>query len=626
MSISSLVNNCLANFKATQAIIQDNTSLQDEYGRFRVWTGNVSAHRAGRRSLEYRLRDASNLRATVLMLLKDLLQSLNGLHAGLEEAHRNSQEYEAWPLLHTSNESQEHNDVDSEDDALLFGLENDTSTSDQPLERLLSEVHDIVSCLLRFSMALRNPARHDQIRHSAMTMTKHFEPYDIGHVQQKFPSAQTYLHERSGKAISKHRQYLKYREHHHLKLSEGLESDSAEEEEQSSTIATSVNKADASAASPFVTDKDDETESVYTVTSHAPTAAGNISLRPPPRPVAGYEDGLFECPLCYRIIVTENNRAWRQHVYEDLPPYVCMYSECITADRCYSRRRDWQRHQINMHNRYWSCAFCSAEIHSELSFQEHLVGHHGQGPERSILQTLTDACAVSSQEVPDLSCPLCKTTQPSSKRWFKHVGHHLEQLALHALPQHVMGSETEDDEDEHAIEGSDRSAGEVGIIAGSHRESAGRRTEDESDSDIDKPQNIQTSQPLDFPRPPESDLEGTRSSTRACAINAEAIRQANSNFLAEQWPDVQAQTEELAQSIQHKLQAQQDSTKELLERLEARLGSFKCSTETTKEILDRLEAKLGPPKYSREELIERLQARGGPMKELAELLMQLQEQ
>ena len=45
--------------------------VHDEIGRFRVWLGNVGAHRLGRVSLDYRLRDALHMRESVLDLLKD---------------------------------------------------------------------------------------------------------------------------------------------------------------------------------------------------------------------------------------------------------------------------------------------------------------------------------------------------------------------------------------------------------------------------------------------------------------------------------------------------------------------------------------------------------------------------
>lgn len=51
-------------------------ALEDELGRFRVWAGNVGAHRNGRISLDHRLREASQAHKKVVDLLKDLNETL----------------------------------------------------------------------------------------------------------------------------------------------------------------------------------------------------------------------------------------------------------------------------------------------------------------------------------------------------------------------------------------------------------------------------------------------------------------------------------------------------------------------------------------------------------------------
>lgn len=51
--------------------------LQDEHGRLRVWTGNIGAHKSRRSSLDYRLRDASQVRGQVASLLDVLEVSLS---------------------------------------------------------------------------------------------------------------------------------------------------------------------------------------------------------------------------------------------------------------------------------------------------------------------------------------------------------------------------------------------------------------------------------------------------------------------------------------------------------------------------------------------------------------------
>jgi hypothetical protein len=52
------------------------SGVKDELGRFKVWVGNIGAHRTGRSSLDHRLRDASHIRKQVVRLLEDLAESL----------------------------------------------------------------------------------------------------------------------------------------------------------------------------------------------------------------------------------------------------------------------------------------------------------------------------------------------------------------------------------------------------------------------------------------------------------------------------------------------------------------------------------------------------------------------
>lgn len=51
-------------------------SITDEFDRFKIWAGNIAAHLKGRRSLEYRLRDAAHLKDETHNLLTALQGSL----------------------------------------------------------------------------------------------------------------------------------------------------------------------------------------------------------------------------------------------------------------------------------------------------------------------------------------------------------------------------------------------------------------------------------------------------------------------------------------------------------------------------------------------------------------------
>ena len=48
------------------------SDVRDEIGRFRLWCGNIAAHRKGKSSLDYRLREASHISGQARELLRDL--------------------------------------------------------------------------------------------------------------------------------------------------------------------------------------------------------------------------------------------------------------------------------------------------------------------------------------------------------------------------------------------------------------------------------------------------------------------------------------------------------------------------------------------------------------------------
>ena len=56
-----------------QAVAQ---RVLDEFGRFRVWAGNAGAHRTGKVSLDYRLREATHIYEELTELLGELSRDL----------------------------------------------------------------------------------------------------------------------------------------------------------------------------------------------------------------------------------------------------------------------------------------------------------------------------------------------------------------------------------------------------------------------------------------------------------------------------------------------------------------------------------------------------------------------
>lgn len=80
-SIPTLTQECLDKFRVILSQNNEQFELHDRFsdllGRFRVWTANVSAHTVGCRSLQYRLRDSSELSEGVVLYLQQLKVELD---------------------------------------------------------------------------------------------------------------------------------------------------------------------------------------------------------------------------------------------------------------------------------------------------------------------------------------------------------------------------------------------------------------------------------------------------------------------------------------------------------------------------------------------------------------------
>lgn len=78
-------------------------------------------------------------------------------------------------------------------------------------------------------------------------------------------------------------------------------------------------------------------------------------------------------------------------------------------------------------------------------FENHINRIHDQHPEPSALQRIIDSCARPNEHPGPRICVLCGKEKPTPKLMHKHLGHHLEQLALFALPNHILSGDAEED-------------------------------------------------------------------------------------------------------------------------------------------------------------------------------------
>ncbi|RSL68847.1 hypothetical protein CEP53_002395 [Fusarium sp. AF-6] len=265
-----------------------NRGVRDEQTRFKVWSGNIAAHRTGTGSLDHRLRDSSNIRNQVVNLLRDL----SGL---LEDA-----------IAIVTGEETSWDQLSGDEDVVLGEDAEDSDSPDTELEQISIDVTDAVNCLLRLSVAIRDPAPHDRFVISDSADTSHYEQFDIQHVCSKFGSIDSGLAERLGKAITRRRQFFKYRE------------DNRTGDGEMAVSSLLEGKLGASQISGLPVPEDNCSDSEISQTSYA-SSAGDVEQRSvPPLPTEASE-GPFECPFCYMMIASHVGRHQEQLALFALP-------------------------------------------------------------------------------------------------------------------------------------------------------------------------------------------------------------------------------------------------------------------------------------------------------------------
>jgi len=179
-------------------------------------------------------------------------------------------------------------------------------------EDLIKAVSILITCLIRLSYVIREPAAHDQFVNTANIDTSFFETHDIHHVQSKFPDAEDVIVRRLGKAISRRRHYLKYREDHGKKLSQGVavDDDGNTIAITESTIASTLPDA-ARLSNNRPTIYEFDSESIASDTTYATSAYAEGRLQPPAMPESAKNGDPFECCLCHLLITVTNPQAWK---------------------------------------------------------------------------------------------------------------------------------------------------------------------------------------------------------------------------------------------------------------------------------------------------------------------------
>lgn len=173
---------------------------------------------------------------------------------------------------------------------------------------------------MKLSIIIRSSANRDDYAKAASRFKGWSSEFDIGHVREKFRSAKyssEWLVDRLGTAITRRRQFLKYRLQYNdrlrKELNDGVEAGKTEQMVSSAKPMT------------FVVGNSPQTirspGSFGSGTSYQPTILGGDNtpdkLSVPPPPASAFPDVPFEygehfqCPYCFTEQSVENKAAWK---------------------------------------------------------------------------------------------------------------------------------------------------------------------------------------------------------------------------------------------------------------------------------------------------------------------------
>ncbi|KAL2063264.1 hypothetical protein VTL71DRAFT_5069 [Oculimacula yallundae] len=427
--------------------------LQEPCLYFKAWATSIAAlHRPQlRSSLDFRLQDSQHIKDQILTLLSTLNDSLIEAQSIICQAQINEWWEEEEPPI---------TQIEIQPDGTLKKIAPRNIPQSQAhetcsLNEILSSAQGTVSSLLRLSITIRaSPVRNDYSKADSRYDMSAF--WDIQHVQEKHGNAkysQPWLLEKLGKAITLRRKYLKYREDHNHKIlsrNEGLVSDGhtialTANHTLPSTVATGV-----AASNQPILNKDyiELEETAGSQTTYDPTlydGEGTTTLTVPKPPEWAFEGILFDygnpfiCPYCFTEQNCKDRISWKKHVFRDLKP-----------------QHEWFLHEIQKHRREWVCQFCQCPpFKSSSAIRNHLLAKHSSIVTKEDLPEIITLSEEPVNRSTVADCHLCDdwantfdgSQHGDLQKLRKHLGRHLQQLALFALPR------AEIDEDDSAEDG-----------------------------------------------------------------------------------------------------------------------------------------------------------------------------
>lgn len=332
-------------------------SWEDQYVRMSLWAADIGAHGHGEASLAFRLRQSPDVAVFLCDLITDISSCVEDVLRYLDQ----DQATDGPPDIDSGDDS------DSDPDSLTM------------LQELYTSLETYITSLLRVSTIIHNSANYERAIFYDKGLVDETAPFFVDYLREKFPDAEEIVLERLGTAIARRRGEIEYR----LRQSEKRKRSLARFMEESlSVIEGSQGETRYSDYAGRKIDLHDDARSVLTsMTGYSDletaTSEGRIQIPRPPSELG--TDMPFECPYCFKVQRMRDIRDWQRHVFRDSLPYICVCSECGTADTFYTSRREYFKHLGQSHAAWMAdrdlkpCLLCKKQPMP--NFMTHLSQH-----------------------------------------------------------------------------------------------------------------------------------------------------------------------------------------------------------------------------------------------------------
>ncbi|MCJ1369865.1 hypothetical protein MMC20_001077 [Loxospora ochrophaea] len=456
--------------------------VQQVRDRFDQWAGNLGALQPFKspRSLEHRLREVPLVRDSIFSVLIDLRSSVQ---AATDIALGKLQNRIANALVTGPDTDLSEYDISSSESDSSF-----SSSDERRAVNPTSEIQELIfatkaglDSLFKASIFIRKFAPKERRLRAAET--KPFDNRaDIMYVNDRYPlltDKNAALVARLGEANARRRQYFKYRRDHNERLSMvAAEGDLDTKKGQlelnvkraglAKTVLTVETKPSLFAeteATAFVVDKAAQAQTLelpsapqaMSIVSFATSVAENSDeeLPFPPLPAEAEDGSPFLCPYClqYQQVKHEGSEhRWRKHVLQDLEPYICTFSSCGLDT--FQSQHTWFEHELLVHRNQWVCSECFTNFRSPDDLKSHISQGHPAIASDWQLSAILDQSKRSVSSIQPTECPFCDgnwaevdtSLEPSEEilvvdldQFRRHLGHHLQQVALFSLPRLLQG-------------------------------------------------------------------------------------------------------------------------------------------------------------------------------------------